>query len=71
MNKTRIGYAAGLTHAQTIEYLSALIDLGLISRLEFQPFFSYYEITERGRRCLQLLAELEDDLKPELMDLST
>jgi predicted transcriptional regulator len=71
MNKTRIGYAAGLTHTQTVEYLKALINLGLINKMEFQPFFSYHEITERGRRCLQLLADSEDDLRPERMDLST
>lgn len=63
MNKTRIGYTAGLTHIQTVEYLGQLVDLGLFVKTEFKPFFSYYEITEKGRRCLELFNELDDDLK--------
>jgi predicted transcriptional regulator len=62
-NKTRIGYTAGLTHTQTVEYLGMLLDSGLLVMTEFKPFFSYYEITERGRRCLQLLDDLEDDMR--------
>ena len=61
MNKTRIGYTAGLTHIQTVEYLGQLVDLGLL--VKTGPFYSYYEITEKGRRCLQLFNELDDDLK--------
>lgn len=64
MNKTRIGYTAGLTHTQTADYLKQLIDLGSLVRTEFKPFFAYYEITEKGRRCLQLFDDLEDDLRP-------
>ena len=63
MNKTRIGYTAGLTPIQTVEYLGQLIDLGLLVKTEFKPFYSYYEITEKGRRCLELFNELDDDLK--------
>ena len=63
MNKTRIGYTAGLTHIQTVEYLGQLVDLGLLVKTEFKPFYSYYEITEKGRRCLQLFNELDDYLK--------
>ena len=68
MNKTRIGYTAGLTHARTVEYIKQLIDLELLVRMEFKPFFAYYEITERGRRCLQLFDEMEDDLRPATAD---
>jgi predicted transcriptional regulator len=63
MNQTRIGYKAGLTHPQTVRYLRLLIDLDLLILTDFKPF-SYYEITKKGRRCLQLFGELEDDLKP-------
>ena len=31
-----------------------------INRMEFQPFYLYYEVTKRGRRYLQLLDELEN-----------
>ena len=52
MNKMRIAYTVGLTHPQMVDYLG-----------EFKPFYSYYEITERGRRCLQLFDELEKPFK--------
>jgi predicted transcriptional regulator len=62
MNQTRIGYEAGLTHPQTIKYLRVLVDGGLLVLTEFKPF-PFYEITKKGRRCLQLFGEIEDDLK--------
>ena len=64
MNQTRLGYAARLNYPQTVEYLGQLVDLGFLSKREFRPFFSSYEITDRGRRCLQLFGELEDDVRP-------
>jgi predicted transcriptional regulator len=63
MNKTSIGYSAGLTYFQTAFYLKGLLDIGLLEMTDFKPY-SYYEITEKGRRCLELLNELEADLKP-------
>jgi hypothetical protein len=63
MNQTRIGYEAGLTHPQTIKYLRALVDGGLLSLTEFKPF-PFYEIINKGLRCLQLFGGLEDDLRP-------
>lgn len=63
MNQTRIGYKANLTHPQTVKYLRKLVDLGLLVSTDIKPF-SYYEITKKGRRCLQLFGELEDDLRP-------
>jgi predicted transcriptional regulator len=62
MNQTRIGYDAYLTHPQTVKYLKELIDLGLLVLTEFKPY-SYYEITKKGRLCLQLFGELENDLR--------
>ena len=64
MNQTRLGYAAGLNYPQTVEYLGRLVGSGLLIMTEIKPFFPYYEITEKGRRCLQLFGELEDDLRP-------
>ncbi|MGH9984737.1 MAG: winged helix-turn-helix domain-containing protein [Nitrososphaeraceae archaeon] len=62
MNKSRIGYDASLTHSQTVRYLKELIDLELIDRVDFKPF-SFYVINNRGRRCLQLFGEMENDLQ--------
>jgi predicted transcriptional regulator len=63
MNQTRVGYEANLTHPQTVKYLRMLVNLGLLVLTDFKPF-AYYEITRKGRRCLQILGELEDDLRP-------
>lgn len=67
-NQTRIGYEANLTHSQTIKYLKYLVELELLLLTDFKPY-SYYEITKKGRQCLRLLCEIEDDLKPEWMEL--
>ena len=50
-----------------VEYvwiLDELLDRGLIIETEtdFKPH-PYYEITERGPRCLELFGELDDDLR--------
>ena len=63
MKQSRIGYKASLTHPQTVRYLRELVNLKLIARVDFKPF-PYYEITSKGRRCLQLFGEIEDDLQP-------
>ena len=55
-----------LTHLQTVTYLKGLIDQDLLRRMisdDLGPY-SHYEITRRGKRYLQLFAEIEDDLKP-------
>ena len=64
ISQTRLGFTASLTHAQTTTYLDELLDRGLIIETEtdFKPH-PYYEITERGRRCLELFGELDDDLR--------
>jgi predicted transcriptional regulator len=63
MNQTRLGYDANLTHPQTVKYLRELVELGLLVLTDFKPY-GYYEITKKGRRCLRLFGELEDDLRP-------
>ncbi|HZD35226.1 MAG TPA: winged helix-turn-helix domain-containing protein [Nitrososphaeraceae archaeon] len=67
MNQTRIGYEANLTHPQTVKYLRTLVDLELLVSIKFETF-SYYELTRKGRRCLQLFCEVENDLKPSVKD---
>jgi predicted transcriptional regulator len=67
MNQTRIGYGANLTHPQTVKYLRMLVDLDLLVLTKFGSF-SYFELTKKGRRCLQLFCEVEDDLKPSAKD---
>ena len=64
-HKTGIGYAANLTHWQTVTYLKGLIDQNLLRQIsdDLGPY-SHYEITRKGDRFLQLFAEIEDDLKP-------
>ena len=65
MGKTRLGFTANLTHTQTTTYLDELLDRGLIVETEtdFKPH-CYYEITESGRRCLELFGEINEDLRP-------
>ena len=65
MNHIMIGYEANLTHPQAVKYLRMLAELGLLVLTDFKPF-PYYEMTQRGRRSLQLFSELEDDLRPVL-----
>ena len=64
ISKTRLGFTASLTHAQTTTYLDELLDRRLIVETEtdFKPH-PYYEITERGRRCLELFCELDGELR--------
>jgi len=62
-SQTSIGHDANLTHPQTLKYLKGLVDIGLLILTEIRPY-RYYELTKKGRRCLQLFSELEDDLRP-------
>ena len=62
MNQTRIGYEAGLTHPQTVKYLQILVNLRLLVMSDVKPF-AYYEITKKGRRCLKLFIDMDDDLR--------
>jgi predicted transcriptional regulator len=62
MNHIMIGYEANLTHLQAVKYLRMLAELGLLVLTDFKPF-PYYEIKSKGRRCLQLFGEIEDDLR--------
>lgn len=66
MNQARIGYEANLTHPQTVKYLRGLVKLGLLILTDFR-FFPFYEITKKGRRCLQLVGEIEEALRPEVI----
>jgi predicted transcriptional regulator len=59
-HQTSIGYAANLTHPQTVRFPKGLIDEGLLTLTKSKPY-PYYEITPKGQRCLQVFAELGDD----------
>ena len=63
-NKTEIAYGAGLTHSQQKRYMAILVDRGLILLSSGENSPKVYEISDLGRRYLQLFAELEDDLRP-------
>jgi predicted transcriptional regulator len=62
-HQTSIGYAANLTHPQTVKYLKRLVDERLLVLIDSKPF-QYYEITDKGRRCLQIYNELHEDMQP-------
>jgi predicted transcriptional regulator len=64
--RTSIMYKAFLSHAQLKEYLSFLLENGLIDEIS-QPIKSrggqekfVYKITERGIRLMQISQELEN-----------
>ena len=63
-NKTEIAYGAGITHSQQKRYMTILVDRGLILISPGGNSPKVYEISDLGRRYLQLFAELEDDLRP-------
>jgi predicted transcriptional regulator len=60
-HQTSVGYAANLTHPQTVRYLRGLLNEGLLILTKSRPS-SYYEITPKGRLWLQIFAEIEDDV---------
>jgi predicted transcriptional regulator len=68
-HQTSIGYAANLTHPQTVKYLKRLVEEGLLVLTYSKPF-QYYEITDKGRRCLQIYNELQEDMQPARPDLA-
>lgn len=61
-----IEYDARLTYRQTLDYLPALVESGLLLKKKTTKLgpFQLYEITDFGRRYLQVFAEMEDDLRP-------
>ena len=65
-HKTGIGYAARLTHWLTIKYLKGLIEKGLLRISQNAGLYRHYEITPKGIRFLEVFAEIEDDLRPDL-----
>jgi predicted transcriptional regulator len=68
-HQTSIGYAANLTHPQTVKYLKQLVEEGLLVLIDSKPF-QFYEITDKGRRCLQIYNELQEDMQPASPDLA-
>lgn len=68
-HQTSIGYAANLTHPQTVRFLRELVHEGLLILTDSKPY-SYYEITFKGKRCLQLFIELDNDMHSIFSDQS-
>ena len=57
--KTKIMYKAYLSFAQMREYLSMLIEKGL---LEYEEGRANYRTTEKGLRMLQMCNQINEDL---------
>lgn len=55
---------ASLTYFQQKRYLGLLTDNGLILISSESDYCEGYEISDSGRRYLQVFAEIEDDLRP-------
>jgi predicted transcriptional regulator len=61
-----IEYGATLTYRQTLDYLPAIVESRLLLKRKTAKLgtFPHYEITDSGRRYLQVFAETQDDLRP-------
>jgi predicted transcriptional regulator len=61
-----IEYGAGLTYRQMHYYTTSLVESGFLIRKQTKRFDprQYYQITDKGRRYMQIFGELEDDMKP-------
>ena len=60
-----IGYDVGIAYKMTLDYLAALVESGflLMKKTKSSPYL-HYEITENGRRYLQIYSEIQDSLLP-------
>jgi predicted transcriptional regulator len=72
ITKSKIMYNVFLSYAQLQEYLSVLLEKGLIEKYqkeleekenEKQRSSYYYRITDKGRRFLQIYRELSEMIK--------
>ena len=59
--KTKIMYAAYLSYAQLKEYLTVLVDGGLI---EYQPTDQKYKTTEKGIKFLKTYSQIGEMIAP-------
>lgn len=57
--KTKIMYKAYLSFAQLREYLSMLLEKGL---LEYEDGHTIYKTTEKGMRLLQMYNQINEEL---------
>jgi predicted transcriptional regulator len=63
-NIAEVTFAASLTYNQQKRYLTLLTAKGLILISSESHNCKGYEISSTGRKYLQVLAEIEDDLRP-------
>jgi predicted transcriptional regulator len=59
-----IEYGVRLTYNQTLSYLVPLVESGLLIKKTDYGLHQYYEITDTGRRYLQVYSIMEDNLRP-------
>ena len=60
LTKTKIMYNVFLSFAQLKEYLSVLLEKGLIEEYQKQRSSYYYKITYKGRRFLEIYRGLSE-----------
>jgi predicted transcriptional regulator len=62
-SKTELMYAANLSYRQTQEYLSWLLELGLLDKLEDEGRWASYRATKRGLRLLTNIQNMREMLQ--------
>jgi len=63
-NRAEVTFAASLTYGQQKRYMGFLTHKGLILISSESDYSKGYEISQLGRKYLQVFAEIEDDLSP-------
>jgi predicted transcriptional regulator len=64
-NRAEVTFAASLTYGQQKRYMGFLTHKGLILISSESDYSKGYEISQLGRKYLQVFAEMEDDLRPQ------
>ena len=60
-----IAYGTRLTYQQTLDYTQSLVESGLLLKKQTKSgVYRSYEITEKGRRYLQIYSEIQNGLRP-------
>ena len=62
VTKTKIMYRAFLSYAQLTDYISVLVENGL---LEYNQARQIYKTTEKGQRLLKIYNQIADYVTPE------
>ena len=62
--KTKIMYNANLSYSQIQKYLSFLMSQGFIDKVQVGNPSVTYQVTESGRKLLELITSLQEMLEP-------